>query len=80
MPWRLEHSMAALKHRNFRLFVPGQFISLLGFWMQNVGQSWLVYRLTHSTAYLGAVTFAQQIPIMLLAVPAGAFVDRKPWL
>jgi MFS family permease len=44
--------------------------------MQNVGQSWLVYRLTHSTAYLGAVTFAQQIPILLLAVPAGAFVDR----
>jgi MFS family permease len=76
MSWRFEHSMAALKHRNFRLFVPGQFISLLGFWMQNVGQSWLVYRLTHSTAYLGVVTFAQQIPIMLLAIPAGAFVDR----
>ena len=74
--WRFEHSITALKHRNFRLFVPGQFISLLGFWMQNVGQSWLVYRLTHSTTYLGAVAFAQQIPIMLLAVPAGAFVDR----
>jgi MFS family permease len=76
MSWQLNNSVAALKHRNFRLFVPGQFISLLGFWMQYVGQSWLVYRLTHSSVYLGAVAFAQQIPILLLAVPAGAFVDR----
>jgi len=58
------------------LFVPGQFISLLGFWMQTVGQSWLVYRLTHSTTYLGALAFAQQVPILVLAIPAGGFVDR----
>ena len=57
--------------------MPGQFISLLGFWMQNVGLSWLVYRLTHSTAHLGAVAFSQQIPILLLALPAGGFVDRS---
>jgi len=58
------------------LFLPGQFVSLIGFWMQNVALSWLVYRLTHSPAYLGAVAFTQQIPILLLAVPAGGFVDR----
>jgi MFS family permease len=77
MPWELRNSISALKHRNFRLFIPGQFISLLGFWMQNVGLSWLVYRLTHSTALLGAVAFSQQIPILLLALPAGGFVDRS---
>ncbi len=77
MVWQLRNSISALKHRNFRLFVPGQFISLLGFWMQNVGLSWLVYRLTHSTAYLGAVAFSQQIPILLLALPAGGLVDRS---
>lgn len=66
----------ALRHRNFQLFVSGQFISLVGFWLQNVGQSWLIYRLTHSATYLGAITFSQQIPILLLAVPAGGFVDR----
>ena len=76
MSWQLHRTLAAFKHRNFRLFVPGQFISLLGFWMQNVGQSWLVYRLTHSTTYLGALAFAQQIPILVLAIPAGGFVDR----
>src|SRR5574341_487044 len=66
----------ALQHRNFRLFFLGQFVSLVGFWMQNVGLSWLVYRLTHSSAYLGAITFAQQIPILLFAVPAGGVADR----
>jgi MFS family permease len=77
MVWQLRNSVSALKHRNFRLFVPGQFISLLGFWMQNVGLSWLVYRLTHSTTYLGAVAFSQQIPILLLSLPAGGLVDRS---
>ena len=57
--------------------MPGQFISLLGFWMQNVGLSWLVYRLTHSSVHLGAVAFSQQIPILLLGLPAGGFVDRS---
>jgi MFS family permease len=77
MSWQLRNSFDALRHRNFRLFIPGQFVSLLGFWMQNVGQSWLVYRLTHSSAYLGAVAFSQQIPILLLALPAGGLVDRS---
>ena len=76
MPWKLEHSLSALRHRNFRMFVAGQFISLIGFWMQSVGQSWLVYRLTHSTAYLGAIAFSQQVPILLFAFAAGGLVDR----
>src|SRR5687768_9988736 len=77
MSWQLRNYFSALRHRNFRLFMPGQFISLLGFWMQNVGLSWLVYRLTHSSAHLGAVAFSQQIPILLLGLPAGGFVDRS---
>jgi MFS family permease len=44
--------------------------------MQVVGQSWLVYRLTHSSAYLGAINFSQQIPILLLGLLAGGLVDR----
>jgi len=76
MKWRLRDSISALKHRNFRLFVFGQSISLIGFWMQAVGQSWLVYRLTNSAAYLGAIAFTQQIPVLLLALVAGGIVDR----
>ncbi|HJZ12782.1 MAG TPA: MFS transporter, partial [Acidobacteriota bacterium] len=76
MSWQLRNSISSLRHRNFRLFFPGQFISVTGFWMQNLALSWLVYRLTHSTAYLGAISFSQQIPVLLLALPAGAMADR----
>lgn len=76
MSWAFKNSFAALKHRNFRLFLPGQFISLIGFWMQSVGQGWLVYRLTGSAVYLGLVAFSQQIPILLLSFAAGGLVDR----
>ena len=44
--------------------------------MQGVAQSWLVYRMTGSSAYLGAVAFAQQIPVLLFSFVAGGLVDR----
>jgi len=76
MSWQLQNSLVAFQHRNFRLFFPGQFISLIGFWMQQMALYWLVYRLTHSPIILGAIAFSQQIPVLLLAVPAGGLVDR----
>jgi MFS family permease len=66
-----------LRHRNFQLFFGGQLISLIGTWMQNVAQSWLVYKITGSSLLLGAVGFSSQIPIFLLSPIAGAVVDRR---
>ena len=65
-------------HRDFRLFFFGQFISLLGSWMQGVAQAWLVYRLTKSELTLGAVAFAANLPVLLLAPVAGWVADRYP--
>src|SRR5689334_23807163 len=45
----------ALAHRNFRLFLFGQGISLIGTWMQQVAMAWLVYRLTASAFLLGLI-------------------------
>jgi MFS family permease len=70
------HSFRALRHRNFRLFLGGQIISLAGTWMQQVALSWLVYRLTRSPLLLGLVGFAGQIPSLLLAPVAGVWADR----
>ena len=70
--------MRALKHRNFQLFFSGQLISLIGTWMQTVAQSWLVYQLTGSSLLLGAVGFASQIPVFLLAPIGGMVADREP--
>jgi MFS family permease len=73
---RLSESLRALRHRNFQLFFAGQFISLIGTWMQGVAQSWLVYRITGSSFLLGAVGFAGQIQVFLLSTIGGTIADR----
>ncbi len=65
----------SLRHRNFRLFWSGQLISLIGTWMQNVGQAWLVLELTHSSFKLGVVSALQFLPMLFLSFPAGVFID-----
>jgi MFS family permease len=67
----------SLRHRNFRLFIGGQLISLIGTWMQTVAQSWLVYRLTGSSMLLGTVGFSSQIPVFLLSPLGGILADRN---
>jgi MFS family permease len=73
---RLRSTFRALQHRNFQLFFAGQFISLIGTWMQSVAQSWLVYKLTGSVVLLGFIGFSGQIPVFLLASFGGAVADR----
>lgn len=75
-PSRWAATLRALRHRNFQLFFGGQIISLTGSWMQSVAQAWLVYSLTKSSFLLGAVGFASQIPVFLLAPLGGAVADR----
>ncbi len=69
-------TLRAFRHRNYRLFLAGQLVSLVGTWMQSVAQSWLVYRLTGSSVLLGLVGFAGQFPVFLLAPIGGSLADR----
>ncbi len=69
-------TLRALRYRDFRLFIAGQLISLIGTWMQNVAQAWLVYRLTGSSVLLGLVGFCGQIPVFLFAPLGGIVADR----
>jgi MFS family permease len=66
----------ALRHRNFRLYISGQLVSLVGTWLQVVAQSWLVYRLTDSPLLLGVTGFVGQAPVFFLAPVGGAVADR----
>jgi MFS family permease len=68
--------LRAFKHRNYRLFFGGQFISLIGTWMQSMAQLWLVYKLTGSAVSLGLVGFSGQIPVFLFSSIGGAVADR----
>ena len=66
----------ALRHRNYALFASGQAFALVGYWMQAIAQSWLLYRLTGSATLLGVLAFASSVPILLLAPLAGLWSDR----
>jgi MFS family permease len=66
-----------VRHRNFRLFLIGQTISLIGSWMQTMAAGWLALQLTDSAFYVGLVATASSIPILLFTMPAGAIVDRS---
>ena len=68
--------LSVFRHRNYRLFFTGQSISLIGFWMQAIAQSWLVYRLTSSPSLLGLVAFVGQAPMLLITPFAGVVADR----
>src|SRR5258705_2961610 len=65
-----------MQHRNFQLVIAGQLISLIGTWMQNMAQLWLVYQLTHSAALLGVFGFASQVPMLFLSSLGGYVGDR----
>jgi MFS family permease len=66
----------ALKYKNYRLFMAGQGISLIGTWMQKIALPWLVFENTGSALHLGAVGFAGQVPIFILSAYAGAIADK----
>ncbi len=79
-PGRLADSdgMSPFRHRNYRLFFGGQAVSLVGTWMQQVAQAWLVLELTHDPIWLGVVAAAQFIPVMVLGLFAGVAADALP--
>ncbi|HUQ18473.1 MAG TPA: MFS transporter [Gemmatimonadaceae bacterium] len=64
-------------HRNFRLFWIGQTISLIGTWMQQVGQGWLALQLSNSAFIVGLVSAAGSLPILFFSLYAGVIVDRR---
>jgi MFS family permease len=72
--WR--NTFASLRHRNFRLFFGGQLVSLIGTWMQNTAQGWLVYQLTGSKILLGVVAAVGSTPMMLFSIWGGSVADR----
>ncbi len=71
--------MSAFRHRNYRLFFIGQTISLVGTWMQQVAQAWLVLTISGGDPlWLGVVAAAQFLPVMVLGLFAGVLADVLP--
>jgi MFS family permease len=72
---RRPSSFAALRHRDFRLFWAGQFVSIIGSQMQMVTVNWHVYILTHSAAALGLVGLVRVVPIIVCSLVGGVVAD-----
>src|ERR1700735_4117174 len=68
--------LAAFSIPNYRRFVIGQSVSLVGSWTETVAQALLVLALTHSGLWLGLATPARYLPVLLLTPYAGLIVDR----
>lgn len=66
----------ALASRDYILFVVGQFISVIGTWMQATALPYLAYRISGRPMDLGLIGFANTLPTLLFALPAGVLVER----
>jgi len=71
-----QETFVPLQNRNLRVYLSGQAVSLIGTWMQNTAQSWVVWRLTGSEAALGIVAMLATLPLLVLGPVAGALADR----
>ena len=74
----LRNGGRAFAHRNYRLFFAGQLTSLVGTWMQQVAQAWLVLQLTHDPFVLGAITAVAFLPVLVLGLFGGLIADALP--
>ncbi|MBV9966134.1 MAG: MFS transporter [Alphaproteobacteria bacterium] len=67
----------AFAHRNYRIYVSGNSVGLIGTWLQRVSVGWLAWTLTHSGAWLGIMSMAEFFPVVFLSPLAGVLADRR---
>ncbi|MBM3999370.1 MAG: MFS transporter [Planctomycetes bacterium] len=66
---------AAIRHRSFRRFLTGNFLTVLGTQMQSVAVGWEIYQRTRSNWCLAYVGLVQFLPVVLFVLPAGHVAD-----
>jgi MFS family permease len=74
--FRLPDAVSALAERDFRIVWMGQAVSMTGTWMQMIAQGLLVLTLWNNAFALGALTFANAIPSLVVMLFGGVLADR----
>ena len=69
-------SLRGAAQRDFRLFLSGNFLWVLGFKMQTVAVGYEIYQRTGNPLALGMVGLVQIVPVLGLALIAGHVADR----
>ena len=67
---RFSSLRSALSNRNFAIYISGNSISLIGYWMQRLAVGWLTWEISHSAFWVGAVAFAEIFPLIVVG-PTG---------
>ena len=67
---------AVLLDGNFRIYALGNLISYIGTWAQRVAIGWLSWELTHQTVWVGLISLAQILPLVVFGPLSGALLDR----
>jgi MFS family permease len=75
-PGRASGTFASLHSRNYRLFFCGQLVSVIGSWLHQVAETWLVYRITDSGIAVGMVMASRFAPVLTLGLWGGKLADR----
>lgn len=76
-------ALSPLAEPLFRSLWVAAVISYTGSWMQNIATGWLMTSLTSSPMWVSLVQVALSLPVLLIALPAGALadmVDRRKFL
>ena len=71
----VQSAWSPLKNSLFRGLWIATIVSNVGTWMQDVGAGWLMTSLSSSPSLVALVEAADSLPVMLLALPAGAIAD-----
>lgn len=75
---KFKGTFISLNHRDFRYFLSGQILSLMGTMIQNTALSWYVYKITDSPFLLGLIGVFQYAPVLLITLLSGVIVERYP--
>ena len=77
MAYSLAHKdpYAPLRHREFKFFIIGRFIFIMGLRMTGTVIGWWIYLITNSPLALGLVGLSEVIPALSLALYAGHYID-----
>jgi MFS family permease len=67
---------SAFSNRNYAIYISGNCLSLVGFWMQRLAVSWLTWEITRSEFWVGAVAFAEICPLIVVGPLFGVWADR----
>jgi MFS family permease len=72
----LDTTFLPLKNANYRTYISGQAISLMGTFMQRTALQWLIWSITRDTKWIGIVGALADVPVFFLSPFTGSIADR----